>query len=568
MAGYFAGQLIDEMIGTRALILEAKRMGLEVTDAELARALRTNFPMLFPNGQFVGKEAYSAMLQQQGRTIPEFEAQLREQLLMGRLANLVNDGVIVTPADVEKQYRRRNDKVKLAYIAFSPDKYRSQANVAPAAIQSYFSTSRGEFQVPEKRSLDVLTADEAGIGQKVTLAEADVRRAYDQNREQFRVPERVHVRHVLLKTSGKPKEEAPKLLARANDLLKQLKAGGDFAEIAKKNSEDPASAAKGGDLGWVARGQTVPAFESTAFSLKPNELSGIVTTEYGYHILQLIEKEQGHVRSFDEVKDQISQEMKRQMVFEALQREVDQAHDELVKQPLKAAEIAARHGLNVVHVASVAPGQQIPEIGSTPEFSDAIAALAKSGVSQVVQLPGNKLAIAVVTDVQPARPAQLAEVEGQIRERLSSQMGADLAGQRAAEAAEKLKASGGDLKMVAQQMGLEVKTTQEFGRDGAADGIGPGASLTAAFEQPVGSVFGPVLVENQRFLCKVESRKDADLSQLTPAVREELRTEIRQNKGKQEVELFMDSIRNSLLRQGKIKIHKDVMNQVIATYRG
>ena len=347
-----------------------------------------------------------------------------------------------------------------------------------------------------------------------------------------------------------------------------MKAGADFAEIAKKNSEDPVSAAKGGDLGWVARGQTVPAFESTAFSLKPNEMSGIVTTEYGYHILQLIEKEQGHVRSFDEVKDQISQEMKRQMVFETMQRDVDQAHDELVKQPQKAAEIAARHGLNVVHVASVAPGQQIPEIGSTPEFSDAIAALAKGGVSQVVQLPGNKLAIAVVTDVQPARPAQLAEVEGQIRERLALQMGADLAAQRGAEAAEKLKASGGDLKKVAQQMGLEVKTTQEFGRDGAADGIGPGASLTAAFEQPVGSVFGPVLVENQRFLCKVESRKDADLSQLTPAVREELRTEIRQNKGKQEVELFMDSIRNSLLRQGKIKIHKDVMNQVIATYRG
>jgi peptidyl-prolyl cis-trans isomerase D len=567
MASFYAGQLIDEMISTRALIYQAKQMGLEISDAELVRTLRLSLPQLFPNGQFVGKEAYAAVLQQQNLTIPEFEAQLRQQMLMGRLSTMVADGVIVTPQDVEKEYKRHTDTIKLSYIVFSPARYAAEANVTPDAVRAYYAQNTAEFRLPERRSVDILFTDEARVVMKTQVAESDLRRIYDQDKDQFRVPERVQVRHVLLKTSGKPKEEAPKLLARAQDLLKQLKGGADFAEIAKKNSEDPGSAAKGGDLGWLVRGQTVPAFESAAFSLKPNELSNVITTEYGYHIIQVLAKEQAHVRSFDEVKEELAVAVKRQQVVEILQKSVEQAHDELVKHPQQAAEIAQRFSMSLEHFDNLAAGATIPDVGTNAEFTEAIAGLARGGVTGITQVTGNRLAFATVTDVQPARQAQLADVEAQIRQKLTAQLTAALVTRHATEAAAKVKAAGGDLKSVAQQLGLEVKTTQEFGQDGAADGIGPGSALAAAFDQPVGGVVGPVTVGDQRFVCRVDSRTDANPALLSASARAQIRDDMKQDRGKQRIDLFMDSVRNALVRSGKVKIHKDVMSRVVASYR-
>ncbi|HVX65796.1 MAG TPA: peptidyl-prolyl cis-trans isomerase [Bryobacteraceae bacterium] len=567
MAGFFAGQLIDEMISTRALIYQARQMGLEVTDAELARAVRMNLPQLFPNGQFVGKEAYAAVLQQQGFTIPEFEAQLRQQMLMGRLSSMVGDGVIVTPQEVEKEYKRRNDKVKLSYVALSPEKFLGEAKVTPADISAYYAKSAAEFRLPETRSVDILVTDEARLLMKTNVSDADLLKVYEENKDQYRVPERVHVRHVLLKTSGKPKEEAPKLLARAQEVLKELKGGADFAAVATKNSEDPVSAAKGGDLGWIVRGQTVPAFETAAFSLKPNELSGVITTEYGYHIIQVLAKEDAHVRSFEEVKETLARDYKRQLVADTLQKSVEQAHDELAKHPQQAVQIAQKFDLDLKHVDAVTTGSPIPDVTDTPDFSEAIGGLARGGVSQVVTLPGNRLGFAAVTDVKPARQAQLAEVEAQIRQKLTNQAMADLAQRRAAEVARAAQAAGGDLKKAAQPFGLEVKTTQDFGQDGAADGIGPGTSLTPAFQQAVGSVFGPVVLAEKRFVCRIESRIEADVAQLDSATRAQIRNDIKQDKGRQRVDLFMDSIRTAMVRSGKIKIHKEVMNRIIGAYR-
>ncbi len=566
MAGFFVGQLIDEMISTRALIYQAGRMGLHVTDADLARSLRMNFPQLFPNGQFVGKEAYAAVLQQQGVSISEFEAQLRQQLLIGRLSNLVADGVVVTPEEVDKEYRRRNDKVKLEYLTFSPANYRSQVSLGAAAVSSYYEKAGSEFRIPERRSFTLLVAEEARIGQTVTVSDDELRRTYESNKDEYRVPERVHARHILLKTTGKPKEELPKIKAHAEELLKQIKGGADFADLAKKNSEDPGSGAKGGDLGWIVRGQTVPAFETAAFSLKPNELSGIITTEYGFHILQVLEREDAHLRTFDEVKDQLAQQLKHQRLVEALQLSADQAHDELVKRPQQAAEIAAKFNLNLVPVAGAAPGMPVPEIGNNQDFNDAISALQKGGVTPVLQAPGNKLVMAVVTDVQPSRQAQLAEVEGQIRERLVGQLAGDMAGQRATAAAEKVKAAGDDLKKVAQAMNLEIKSTQEFGQGGAADGIGPASMLKAAFQQPIGSTFGPVVVNDQRFVCRIVSRTESDPARMDAATRTQLRTELKEEKSKERVSLFMDSVRNALTREGKIKVHQETMSRVVASY--
>ena len=209
--------------------------------------------------------------------------------------------------------------------------------------------------MPEKRSYAVALIDQTEVAKQFPVTDEDLRRAYNQNRDRYRLPERVHVRHILLKTTDKPKEELPKIKARAEDLLKQIKGGADFAELAKKNSEDPGSAVKGGDLDWIARGQTVKNFEDAAFSLKPKEISNVITTEYGFHIIQVLEKEEPRVKPFEEVKAELATERRKQVVFDKMQQIADQMRQELVKNPLQVDAIAAKYGAKVMRADKVSP---------------------------------------------------------------------------------------------------------------------------------------------------------------------------------------------------------------------
>ena len=211
------------------------------------------------------------------------------------------------------------------------------------------------FRQPEKRSFDLIVGSDADFGQSAQISDNDLRRRYQDNLDSYRTPERVQVRHILIKTTGVPKEEVPKLKAKAEDLLKQLKSGADFAALATKNSDDPGSAQKGGDLGWIVKGQTVPDFEKAAFSLKPKEISSVITTEYGFHIIQVLDHQAAHVQSFDEVKPQLMAEAQKEIGAENMQKAISAARDEVSRNPSDAEAIAKKHGLKFYKVDQSAP---------------------------------------------------------------------------------------------------------------------------------------------------------------------------------------------------------------------
>jgi peptidyl-prolyl cis-trans isomerase D len=565
--GMFTQQVYDRLMNTESLVYEAHRLGMDVTDADLAQALRSAIPQLFPNGQFVGTAAYAEVLGQRNMTIPEFESEMRRELLISRLTGMVSDNVMVTPQEVLREYQRRERRVRIEYVAIAPDKVTSKISVSPAEIKTFYDTFKSGYRIPERHSVQMLVVDAARVSQRVSLSDEQLRRFYDQTREQYRVPARVHVRHILLKTTGKPAAEVPQIQAKADNLLKQLKAGADFADLAKKNSEDTGSAAKGGDLGWIVRDQTVKAFESAAFSLKPGEISGVIKTEYGFHIIQVLERQEARLKPFEEVKDQIAAERKKQLALDTVQQLADQAHDELTKHPQQAAEIANRLGIDVVSVQNVAPGQPVPVFGANPDFQDALNGLAVGGVTPVMQGPGDKLVVTVVTAFTPGRTADLAEVEGQLRAQIVRLKTSDAAREAANELIAKAKADGGDLKKAAQQMGLEVKTTAPFGPDGAAEGIGAASLLGAAFTQPAGSLFGPVHAGNQEFVCRVLETAPADMSKFD-AEKTGIVAAIKERKQRENLELFVDSIRTELIREGKIKVHQQVVDRVLGASRG
>jgi len=568
MVQHYVPQLIDQMVTERAVAYQAERMGFRVTDEDVANAIRSMLPQILGGAEF-DRNVYARYLQQQGLTVPEFEQNIRTNLLLLKLQNIALEGAIVTPAEVDAEYHRKNDKVKVDYVSWTPKDVRSQVSVSPEEIQKYYEQNKHEFLTQERRSYHLLIADEAKVGATVDIPEADLRTAYNQNLDRYRTPESVKVRHILIKTNDKPKEELPKLEAKANDILKQLRGGADFAALAKQYSEDPGSKDKGGVYESVVRGQMVPAFEQAAFNRKPMELGDLVKTEYGLHIVQVLEKQPAKVKPFEEVKTEIATERKRDTVYTRMQSSIEQARAELAKTPQNAAQIAAKYNLTYAEAQNVAKGQAVPELGVSPELEANVSGLKTGEVSPVMQIGANKLAIAAVTNIQPARPATLADAEPQIRETLINQKVAQATQQRIKETTDKLKSlqGGGDLNAIAKAIGGEVKTTQFFTTEGAADGIGPASYLADAFGKPVGAMVGPFNLSNQVFMAKVAGKEVADAASLQ-AARDQLVLSLKQRKAQERKELFEDGLLTRLIKEGKVKKNQDTIKRLLTQYQG
>lgn len=566
MMAHYVPQIINQMITEKALVYEAGRMGIHVTEAETAKAIRDQMPNLFPNGQFVGKEAYAALLAQRDLTIPQFEQSMSEQIALNRLRNIALESTVVSKTDIEREFRLKNEKTAIEYVKLDPQKLQAEIKPSLEDLKDYFEKNKAAYRIPEKRAMKLVIVDPAKITESIALSDAQVRQAYEQNKDHYRVPDRVKARHILLMTQGKPASEEPKLKAQAEDLLKQLKGGADFAELAKKYSDDPGSKEKGGDLGWFGKGQMVPEFEAATFALKPNEISGVVKTSYGFHIIQVLEKEQAHLKTFDEVKDQIATELKKQKGQQLVQSTLDDAQAALKKNPAQVDQIAQQYHLGVVNVEKAGPGDPIPEIGVNREFQDSIATLKKGEISQPVSVPGNRMIMAVITNIFPAHPATFEEAEAQVRPALIFDRASRLAVQKADELAAKVKADNGDLKKAAQSMGLAVTEAPAFTRNGAIEGLGSPDAIPETFTKPVGTVFGPTVIGSFRVVGKITERIDANMTDL-PAQADAIRDDIKHTKARERDALFEDGIREKLLKDGKIKIHQDVMKR-LAGYQG
>ena len=472
---------------TRALAYEAQRLGYQVSDAELSAAIQQILPNLFPDGKYLGKDAYAAALSQQNLSPEQFETALRREMLATRLRDVALEGTVVTQAEIEQEYRRKYEKVKVEYVKLTADKYKAESQPSADDLQAYFKASGTKYTVPEKRNLIILLADQAKIEESLKPADADLLAAYNQNKDAFRTPERVRVRHILLKTTDKPAADEAKIKAQAEDLLKQIRGGANFSELAKKYSEDTTSANNAKDPGelpdWIPRGQTVPEFESVAFSLKPGQTSDLVKTQYGFHIVQVLEHQDARLRPFDEVKADLATQWKKQRLNDILENISDKAQAALQKDPTHPERVAADFNMQVVKADGIAPGQAYPEIGTNSDFDQSVSGLKVGEASQPIALPGNKIALAVVTGIVPARPNTFDEVKDQIRDTIIQNRSAAAVQKHAQELIDAAKKSG-DLIKSAKAMGLEGKTTPEFERSGTVEGIGPASYLQDAFERP------------------------------------------------------------------------------------
>jgi peptidyl-prolyl cis-trans isomerase D len=553
-------QLVEQTITERALAYEAKRLGFQVSDGRLASAIRTN-----PQVASATPQQYQMLIEQQfGQTVPEYEGNFRLGLMSDNIMEIAKEGAFVSPAEVEAEYRRRNEMAKVEYIAFDPAKLGDAAKPTTDELKAYFEKNKAFFPAPESRQAQLIVADQVKVGESLQIPDSQILSYYNSNKDQFRTKERVKARHILISILNKPAAEVPKLKAKAEDLLKQIKSGADFAKLAEQNSDDKSNASKGGDLGWVSRGQMVPEFEKATFALNKGQISDVVSTNYGFHVVQVLDKEDARLRPLAEVKTEIATALKGQMLNDRMQALADQARAEWVKAPQNGQQIASKLGLLFVTVDNYKQGGTIPELGADAQMGAAIAGLPKGGFSPVVQ-SGEKLAVAEVTAVNPPHPSNFAEVEAAVRSRYDQEKGVIVAGEKSKKAAEIAKANGGDLQAAAKAVGLEAKISTPFNRSGAVEGLGDARYLGDSFDKPIGTVIGPINAGTQTVLVKIVDRVTPDLTKMG-AERDTIVMQLKKKKSFERTELLRDSVVNYLSQKGKVKIHQDVMERLQARY--
>ena len=278
--------------------------------------------------KFVGKDAYAQFLSQQDMSISDFEAYTSEQVLLNRLRSVILESTIVSKADIEQEFKLKNEKAAIEYVKIDPEKLKEEVKVAPEEMREYFEKNKANFRILEKRGMKLVVLDPARLSESVTISEGQVRLAYEQNKDRYRTPERVKARHILLMTTGKSPDEEVKIKAKAEDLLKQIRAGASFEEIAKKNS-DGATAAQGGDLGEAfERGKLAKQLEDLTFAMKKDQVSDVIRTKQGFVILKVTEHQPAGIPAMSQIENRLQEAVYMQKLQPALREYLKKLREE------------------------------------------------------------------------------------------------------------------------------------------------------------------------------------------------------------------------------------------------
>ena len=558
--------IIDTTIENLGLSCVALEKGLDVSDQDLANEIRNAMPSLVDAKGVFNKQAYEMQLQRMGFTIPMFEERMKQQILLKRMQDLSSEGIFVSDGDVRKEYERRNIKIKLQYATVSSASLAGTVQITEEEAQEFFKAGSAKFTVPAKREYTVVYADQEKIGATMTVAEDRLRAEYAKQMDRFRLPERAKVRHILIMTQGLDDAGKKKALEKIQGIQKRAKGGEDFGKLAGEFSEDPGSRNKGGEYDFTPRNGTwVKPFEDAAFTQPVGQVGDIVTTEFGYHVMKVEARETAQVKPFEEVKGTLSNEIQGVAVQEAMQKAIDSARAEIVKNPGNMAEIAAKYHLDVVKTGGkLQANQPMPVLGLASELISAVFAAKVNEFTNVTKPQAGKLAFARVEAAEDSRPAKYEDVAVQARKALTVKKSEDAAQAKVREATAKLNA-GEDFKAVAKVLGVEVKTSAEIGRDGAIEGVGDANAFAELFSKPVGSVIGPVNVMGQYVVAKSVAKVEPSAEQYQ-TMRTGIVDGLKKKMANERYMLFKDSVMQHLIEKGKVKRNQKAIDALMQSY--
>ena len=556
----YAKQMLDQLVFERSLEFEAQRLGLRVTDEEHANFLRKMIPTAYAGDTFIGMDKYSTEVQTRFQmTVPEFETEVKKELLQQKFQQLVTDGITVTEDEVREEYLRGNDKVKIDYVIVKPDDLQSKIEASDAELAAYFEKNKGRYVVPERRTVDYATLDFAQLRQRAQVSEDDEKVYYQQHVDAYKLEDRAHVAHILFKTVGKTDAEVAEIKKKADDVLNKAKHGGKFADLAKQYSEDTTKD-KGGDLDWIVRGQTVPEFEAAAFSLPKGAISDLVKTQYGFHIIEVIDRETARTQTFDEVKAAIQaqlQQQKAEQLGETLSAQIAEEIRRSGRIPID--ELAKKFNLMTGEAKLVEANQPLPEAGNSPAVLDNVFRLRVGDLSAPLRTDRGYVVL-TIKDIQSAHPASLNELRDRVLTDYRHEKAVDLAKARAEELGKRAKA-GENLASAAKALGFEVKTSDAFSRTGSIPDAGSAKQFSAAFKLPVGQTGDPVFLGSNWVVYRVAQHdpiNEEDFAKQKTVIE----TQALQTKRQAAYELFRSTLETRLRQEGKLNINAENLKRL------
>jgi peptidyl-prolyl cis-trans isomerase D len=530
----FKQQVGQQLVQQKILLAEAQKLGITATNDDVRTFLHQGQAgqVLFPNGKFIGDDQYASLIATRFNTsVQDFEDSVRQDIMIQRLRAYVTAGVTVGDKEARELYVKESTKIKFDYAVISSDDVRKSINPTDGELEAFFKKNAARYAsaVPEERTIAYFAFtpnDVPGGMQQPTQQEIEA--YYNAHRTEYSVPEQAKARHILIKLEPNADAKADAAAkAKAEDILKQLQKGANFAELAKKYSDDPGSKDAGGELGFARRGMMVPQFDNAIFTQKIGDFA-IVKTQYGYHIVQVEERQAAHAQSLAEVTPTIQATLMRQKSTAAQEAFSRTLTSEAIKNGLD--KTAAAHHLQVVTTPPVNAQGVIP---SLPDGSQLISRAFAAKVSDPPQPAptGEGFAIFQVKSVIPAHAPTFADWKSHIADDYKNEQVPALLTQKTAELAAKAKATN-DLAKAAREVGAAFKTSDLVDNRGQVPDFGAvGQVAPQLFDMTVGTISGPINAGRTGVVVKLLDKQqpsDAEIAKNLDQIKDELLDQKRQ----------------------------------------
>ena len=509
--GLFEQRVGQQLIQQAILLDEAEKLGIRATEDDVRQYLQTGSAgqVLFPGGKFIGDDKYADLVATRfNMSVAEFQEDVRHDITIRRLQALITGGVSVGDQEIRDTYRKGAIKIKFDYAVISADDIRKGINPSDSDLEAFFNKNKARYAsaVPEERKITYFAFTPNDIpGGIPTPTQPEIKAYFDAHQSEYQTPEQARSRHILIKVDAgaDPKADAA-AKAKAEALLKQIQGGANFADLAKKNSDDPGSKDSGGELPFAQRGTMVPEFDKAIFTQKIGDTQ-IVKSQFGYHIVQVEERKPAHSQDISEVLPTIQATLFRQKAAAAEENFAHALTAEAIKNGLE--KTAAAHHLEVV---TTPPVGNHGVISALPDGSQVIAKAFQSKQSDPPQSAptGEGYAIFQVTGVQPAHAPAFADWKTHVLDDYRNEQVPQLLNAKTAELANKAKAEN-DLAKAAKEVGATVKTSDLVGPDGQVPDLGQVAQAAPQLlDLAVGAISGPIDSERNGVVAKLVDRQE------------------------------------------------------------
>jgi peptidyl-prolyl cis-trans isomerase D len=550
----FEQRVGPQLVQKQILLAEADKLGIQATNDDVIKFLHKGQfgEFLFPNGQFIGDDRYSAFIANQfNLSVAEFESEIREEIVIQRLQSLITAGVTVGAQEVRDDYRKNNIKIKFDYAVISADDLSKQINPSDSDLQSFFKTNAARYAsaVPEQRTITYFAfIPEQLPGGIPQPAQQEIKQYFTAHQNEYEVPDQARSRHILIKVAaGADAKTDAAAKAKAEGILKQLQGGANFADLAKKNSDD-GSKDQGGELGFYRRGATVPEFEKALFSQKIGDIA-LVKSQFGYHILQVEERQPAHAQSLSEVLPTIQTTLIRQKLSQLEANYAQTLTSEALKNGLE--KTAAAHHLEVVTTPPV--GRQ-GVIAGVPDGSQIIAKAfeSKQGDPPQNAPTGEGYAIFQVSGIASAHAPAFDAWKSHIVDDYRQETLPGLLSLKTRQLADKAK-SENDLAKAAKEVGATFKTSDLVGPSAQVPDLGQVAQTAPQlFELSVGNISGPIDTPRTGVVAKLVDKQEPTADDIAKNF-DQFKDQILQERRSEAFSVFMSGVMDDYKKNKRIK---------------